>query len=555
MGSIAKTQTIIKNARIFTSVPGQDKLLNGSLILEDGLISYVGDDSSHEIAAARSASAEEVDVQGHVVTSSFIDSHVHIMHFGQSLAKLNILPCKSLDEIRSSIKAYAAANPDVPRILCRGWFQASVEGRALASMLDDLDPRPVYCEAMDLHSVWCNTAALTETGIMGMAEDPAGGKIHRDDTGKPSGLLEESALHAIVIPFLTNVLTTADKQDLLHQAFTAYTAAGYTGVIDMAMDAEQWEALVLYRQTHTLPIHIAAHWLIPYSESDDEINTHLSTAITMHQRHHPSTSPDFCIVGIKIVGDGTIDGCTAAMSLPYGHLAAPCLPIWPHHQLRTLIHAASAAGLQIAVHAIGDATITSAIDCIASLPPQPTPPRHRIEHLELASAADAARLGQLGITASVQPVHSDPVLFRAMPHLLGSHACKRAFAYSEFRDGGAVLAFGTDAPTAAHLPLPNLYNATTRRSALEVGDEARTNPEFAVSLVEALRGVTSGAAYSRFAEGWAGSLEVGKRADFVVLETDWTAEGLLGSRVRETWCRGERVWCIEEGARGKAGLD
>ncbi|ETN44221.1 uncharacterized protein HMPREF1541_10772 [Cyphellophora europaea CBS 101466] len=545
MESATAGRTILSNARIFTSLPGQDELFDGSIILQEGLIDYVGPSDSTQISLARDAGAADVDVRGRVITPSFIDGHVHIMHFGQALSKLNVMTCASLAEIRTKIRGFAAAHPSAPRLLCRGWIQSSVSGTALASMLDDLDPRPIYVEAMDLHSVWCNTAALTETGIIDMSTDPDGGKIVRDEHGQPSGLLEESTLHGIVVPFLFKALTEAETQDILHQAFTAYTSAGYTGVIDMAMDDQQWHAIETYRTNHPpLPLHIAAHWLIPYSDKPSEVQSYLDTAIAMNQRYHPSTSPDFSIVGIKIIGDGTVDGCTAALTEPYGTLTDPCVPIWPAATLTSVVQAADAANLQVAIHAIGDVTIRNAIDAIASLGASRRQ-RHRIEHLELASAADARRLGQLGIIASVQPVHSDPVLFRAWPELLGVHRCKRAFAYSEFVAGGAPLAFGTDAPTAAHLPLPNLYNATTRRSALEVVSAECTNEEFKVGLAEAVRAATRGAAYSRGAEGWCGSLKKGMNADLCVLETEWRAEGLLWSRVWQSWYRGRKVFDLE----------
>src|SRR5690606_8481657 len=146
--------------------------------------------------------------------------------------------------------------------------------------------------------------------------------------------------------------------------------------------------------------------------------------------------------------------------------------------------------------------------------------RPRIEHLELASATDAARLGKLGITASIQPVHADPAILRAWPRLLGEHRCARAFPYSEFVSGGAVLALGSDAPTAPHLPLPNLYVATTRRSYREPECEEVVNPEFALTVCQAVAGATHGSAYSCFADEWTGSLRTGLKADFVVAEVE-----------------------------------
>jgi predicted amidohydrolase YtcJ len=160
----------------------------------------------------------------------------------------------------------------------------------------------------------------------------------------------------------------------------------------------------------------------------------------------------------------------------------------------------------------------------------------------MTTSEDAKRLGELGITASVQPVHSDPALFKAWPGLVGHDRCKRAFAYKEFMDGGAPLAIGTDAPTARHLPFPNLYNATTRRSALEPESTDTVNAHFGITLAEAATAATTGAAYARFADSWTGSLQKGLSADFVVVDAQWTPENLLEAKVSQTWYRGKNVY-------------
>lgn len=535
--------TILRNARIFTSTDDSDDLVQGCLIFEDGLIQYVGPEEPAILDEAVASGATEIDTHDSVITPGFIDSHVHILHYGLSLSKLDIMSCKSLQQIREKIRTFAKSHPSEPRILCKGWIQASTGGQALASMLDDLDTRPIYIEALDLHSMWCSTAALDELGVWSV-EDPPGGTIHRDCQGRPSGLLDEAALLLIVWPYLTKILTAEQKQTTLHRAISAYIQAGYTGVIDMAMDEDAWDALEIYRSHNPLALHIAAHWLIPYSDDKQEIEANLDKAIEMHRKFHPSASPSFCVVGIKLVGDGVVDSCTAALSQPYGGKSDPVEPIWPAATMAKIVHQANAAGLQCAVHAIGDKTITQAIDAFSAL--EKPSRRHRIEHLELASASDAKRLGELGIIASVQPVHSDPVLYEAWPSLLGTHRCQRAFPYRDFLESGAPLALGTDAPTAANLPLPNLYNATTRRSAIDPQSSATTTPQFAISLGAALRAATIGAAYSRHADDRMGSLKKGAAADFVVLEMDWMPDRLLKANVRQTWFQGQKVFDVQE---------
>ena len=543
--------TIFTNARIFTpTTTNPDNPFQGTMITNGFQIQYIGSQTDRAILEAKEAGAREINLENHVVVPGFIDSHMHILDFALSRQKVDLLPCKTVEDIRSVIKIYAEAHPDAERIVCKNWIQASTGGVALATMLDGIEPaeRPVYIQAMDFHSSWCNTAALQELGAAGndMKCDPPGGEILRGEDGKPSGLFSEGAHFAIVVPFLTSVISIEDKLAALKNAVTAYTAAGYTGMIDMAMDEEHWAVLQAFRQRHggELPFHIAAHWLVPYSEDQDEVFRHVDRAASLQREFHPSISPTFCIAGIKLISDGVVDGCTAALSQPYTSTTNAIDPIWPAEAQQAVVQKADAAGLQIAIHAIGDQAVNQSINSLSSVKPGR---RHRIEHLELTSPEDAKRLGELGITASVQPVHSDPVLFRAWPSLIGSHRCGRAFAYREFLEGGAAVAFGTDAPTAAHFALPNLYNGTTRKSAIEPESYETVNAHFGLPLAAAVTAATTGAAYSRFAESWTGSLKPGLSADFVVLDMDWKAEGLLKARVKQTWFRGRKKFDLDLG--------
>ena len=524
--------TIFKNCRVFQSAArGATSGFAEAMAIEGSRITHVG--ALNEI---NSPNAKVVDLQGRILIPGFIDAHVHVLHFGQSLARLDLISCTSLDQIRKTIKAYADSNPSLPRILCRGWIQSSTNGVALASMLDDLDPRPVYIDAFDLHSMWCNSAALDEMKAHTTPDIP-GGTIYRDENGRATGLIDEAALEALAWKYLASISSTEEKLNDIDKAVATYTANGYTGVVDMAMDEETWELLNLYRQKKTIPFAIAAHWLVPYTENDEANFRHVDRAIELRQKYN---DPYFCIAGIKIISDGVVDGCTAALMQPYTGKSSPVDPIWPADTLRAVIKRADSAGLQCAIHAIGDQAINQAVNILGEVG---TPGRrHRIEHLELASSEDAKRLGELGITASVQPVHSDPSLFKAWPGLIGPERCKRAFAYKEFLDGGANVALGTDAPTAPHFPFPNLYNATTRRSAREVESTQTVNPHFALGLAEAVTAATEGAAYARFADSWAGSLKEGKNADFLVVDMEWTPEKLLEAKVCQTWYQGKKVY-------------
>ncbi|KAI1408651.1 amidohydrolase family-domain-containing protein [Hypoxylon sp. FL1857] len=535
---------LFHNGRFFQSGPKGENHSFADFLLADpsGKIARVGSAGDEQIKAAEAAGVAKHDMRGRIVLPGFIDGHMHLLMLGQSLQKAGLEACKNLEDIRRTISEFAAAHPSVARIMCKGWMHSMTNGEALASMIDDLDPRPIFIDSKDLHSTWCNTAALNEMGVQDMP-DPEGGKIHRDETGKASGLLSEAAAVTIVWPHIAKVAPMEEKLAALKGAVEAYNAVGYTGLVEMAMDENAWEALQILRRKEVLPIRIAVHWLITPRKTEAENLAQVDRAIELNHQFNADTSPDCRVVGIKVIGDGIIDGCTAGLSEPYTSNGVSCDPIWSLEELGPVVKKADAAGLQCALHAIGDKTIRVAIDAIEQ---NATPGRrHRIEHLELASPEDAARLGKLGITASIQPVHADPAILRAWPSLLGPSRCERAFAYKEFADGGAVLALGSDAPTAPHAPLRNAYTATTRRSAREPDLTDRVNPHFALQLSAAIAAGTEGSAYSCFADRWAGKLEVGRMADLAVVDMEWDADKLLEARVMQTWFGGKKVFDAE----------
>ncbi len=219
--------TIFTNARLLTQQSDDQTSIDlyNVMVVEAGRIAHIGNKGDAEIQLAEQRDATVIDLGNRIVIPGFIDGHTHLLFSGLSLRKLDLSGCKSLQQIREAITRYAQDNPTIPRILCRGCHQPSTSGLALASMLDDLDPRPILIEALDLHSSWCSTAALLELPVEEI-KAACGHNIVCDRNGTPTGLLMEDAHIGYVSPHLSQSYTAEEKQASLEDAFRALTEAG-----------------------------------------------------------------------------------------------------------------------------------------------------------------------------------------------------------------------------------------------------------------------------------------------------------------------------------------
>jgi predicted amidohydrolase YtcJ len=533
----AERTTVYRGARV---VPGDGSPPAEALVVRGDRLLHVGTEAEARVVAG--STAEVVDLGGGLVVPGFVDAHTHVLMTGDALTRAHLRDAADLGEIQRRVRSWAEENPDAPRVLGQGWlFSAVPDGRPTREMLDEVCPdRPVYLDANDYHSVWLNSRALAEVGITRDTPDPVGGRIARDpDTGEPTGHVDETAMQELVWPFLAGSRTDADRDRHLDAALSAYAAAGITGVVDMAVDGHGLAAMARAHDAGRLPVRIVGHWFM------ERAGDHLAQVAEAARLAEEHRSPWLRMTGVKFVVDGVIDGCTAALKAPYSNGALP-EPIWDLDTLAPAVAAADAAGLQIAVHAIGDEAIRIALDALELAVERngPRPRRHRIEHLEYTDAADVPRLARLGITASMQPVHADPAVQENWRAMLGDSRVERGYPWPEFTDSGARLAFGTDAPTAPHFPLRNLYIAATRRSALDPSLPPNV-PRFALPLADALRHATYDAAWSCCAEQERGVLSAGRLADFAVIDRDPLAEGvdsLLEARVVRTVAGGTTTY-------------
>lgn len=472
---------------------------------------------SIDLGSAARGRDEVVDLAGAVVVPGFVDSHVHLVWMGESLAKVALTDAPDLPEIQRRLRVERERlGEDATMLLGKGWLFDSIDGEPTAAMIDAVvSDIPVFLDSNDMHSIWVNTAALRAMGLDASTPDPPAGRLSRLPSGEPAGMLYERAAHEIGWAHLTAVTSDDDRVAAVRRALNAFAAAGVTFVIDMGMDEAGWRALKILAAEGqgSLPVRVAAYWLVADTGEDagnlDQVRRAVEVAT--------GSSEWLSVIGIKLVLDGVIDACTAAMSSPYTSGASGDL-MWDSARLQAVASAADAAGLRIAMHAIGDRASDVALDVLEAVI-HANPPwdrRPRLEHLEIVSASTPSRMAALGVTASVQPVHADPAIQPNWRAQLGDERIERGYPWPVFSRAGVLVAFGTDAPTAPHEALLNLYIATTRKSVIDPDLPANT-PQWVVSVDDALRHATIDSATSLAVDDRIGHLRPGYLADLTVL--------------------------------------
>ncbi|WP_314195209.1 amidohydrolase [uncultured Arthrobacter sp.] len=533
------TTQLYTNARIFTS---DTRRWAESMLVQGERILYVGD---ADTAQRLRPDAERIDLESRLVVPGFVDGHAHVLGTGEALGQVSLWGATSVEEIQQRITAWDTERPAADRVLATGWLHGAIPGGVPdAGMLDAAVPgKPVYAFAYDFHSVWVNTAALAELGITADTPNPLGGTIKRDADGHATGYIDENAFYDIVLPFLDSQVSENEHGASIAAVQRAYRETGVTTACDMGFNETDLESFKRADKDGSLTSRLIAYWRVNNTGSAEDNIAQVQRAAELAAGH---SSPFLRVVGIKVIIDGTIDGCTATLGRPYAD-GSNAAPIWSLEELAPVVAAADAAGLKVAMHAIGDESVRIAIGAVEHAVAQngPRERRHRIEHLELVDRADVDRLASLGITASMQPVHADPAISANWRAKLDDDRVERGFPWPWMTDAGARLAFGTDSPTSPHAPLPNMYVAATRASALDPTAAANV-PDFALPLANAIEHATRDSAWTCGAEHEIGRLAAGLYADFVVLDTDVLAAAaptaLLGTKVLRTVVGGRTVY-------------
>ncbi|MGA2362426.1 MAG: amidohydrolase [Candidatus Aminicenantales bacterium] len=455
-----------------------------------------------------------VDLKGGLVLPGFIDSHTHFLAGGFSLSSVLLRDAKSREDLAARIAVKARSLGKGEWVVNGDWDHEQLSPPELPrkEWIDAVTPaNPVCVNRFDGHMILANSLALKLAGITRTTPVPPGGEIVKDPkTGEPTGILKDAAMDLVYAkipePSFPEKLRAAEAslgEAALH---------GVTSVNEMA-DASSFEVFEELDRQGRLTTRL--HVYIPITQVD-----------LLHRLKikSPFGNPRLKLAGLKGFVDGSLGSETAYFFEPYSDdpKAYGLLheQMYPEGIMEKRVLEADRAGLQVAVHAIGDRANSLLLDIFEKViaADGPRDRRWRVEHAQHLRAGDIARFGRLGLIASVQPYHliDDG---RWAENKIGRERAKTTYAFRSLLDAGAVLAFGSDWTVAPLDPLAGIYAAVTRRT-LDGKTPGGWVPEQKISVEEAVKAYTVNGAYTEFAERDKGSIEDGKLADLVVLSRD-----------------------------------
>ena len=501
---------LLVNGKIWTVNPALPEV--EAVAITNNRIVAVG--SSEEISSWKRLGIPVIDLEGRRVLPGFNDAHVHFYSGGANLTGPQLRYTKSQDEFRNTLAVFVKNQPKGRWITGGNWDHENWTPARLPTreLIDDATGDwPVLINRLDGHMSLANSLALKLAGVNKNTKDVPGGVIVRDANGNPTGILKDAAQELVerIIP------PPSEQQiiDAVRAAQNYANAQGVTSVQDMSASPVIFHAYQTMLHNGQLRVRISGHQ--PLGSWQRLANVGIAADFGNEYLH---------IGGLKGFADGSLGSTTALLFQPYldspNTSGIPSAELSNPQEMFRNIEGADAAGLQVAIHAIGDRANNTILGFYQRLQQEhgPRDRRLRIEHAQHLTAADIPRFGQLGVIASMQPYHAIDD-GRWAEKRIGPERAKTTYAFRALLDTGAILAFGSDWDVAPMTPLMGIYGAVTRRTL----DGKRPNgwvPEQKITVAEAVKAYTMGSAYASFEEKLKGSIEPGKLADLVVLTDD-----------------------------------
>lgn len=475
-----------------------------------------------------------VELRGAFVFPGLHDAHAHLRGLGESLRSVDLVGTRSYAEVIERVAARAKTTPKGDWILGRGWDQndwpvaAFPEHAELSRAVPD---HPVFLVRVDGHAALANRRALELAGVSAATAAPAGGEVHRDAQGEPTGVLIDHAT-ALVGGQIPDA-SPAQLEAALLAAHDACVRHGLTCVHDAGMG--ELELGVVRALIVAGRWRLRVHAMLPADEL---------AAI----ERGPWQTPDGTLVvrAVKAYADGALGSRGAALLAPYSDQPGTRgLLLTPKARLEQIARLCVARGFQLCTHAIGDAANRAVLDAYAAAVPEAERARvrFRIEHAQVVHADDFARFAAQHVIPSMQPTHLTSDMPWA-PQRLGADRIDGAYAWTRFLGLGLRLPLGSDFPVESVDPRLGFYAAITTKAPDGSGPPEGFRPSGVLDRRTALKGFTADAAYAAFAERELGTIEPGKRADFTILDRDLATcapERVLDARVLATVIGGRIV--------------
>jgi predicted amidohydrolase YtcJ len=503
-----------------------------AVAVQNGKIVYVGD--NHGAERLIGIDTQVIDLCGKMMLPSFFEAHGHASAFVEFLFAVKLSDAGSIAGYLAAIKEFYKKNPKVQSIMGNGWTNTLFPPTGPEKkVLDEISTEiPIALWSEDHHSLWVNSKALELGQINKDTPNPNGGYIERDQTGEATGTLREGAAN-----FVTEVIPDYSVEQY-KEAILAYqsmaNSLGFTGVLD-PMLFEGTNAIKAYRElsgNQELSMYVRGAYAFQPGMTLSEINDFKNS------QSNDNAGLLFQINTIKLFKDGVIEGATAYLNEPYDKGAGRPSgyrgePLWEVEEMAEIISRGEKFNFQIHVHSIGDAATAETLDAF-ELAHCNVNARHAITHLQLVDHGDFSRFKDLGILGVPDPYWfmKDLYFYNLQIPYLGSRRAEKEYPMASFVKAGVVLASASDFPvTVPPNPLMGMEFGITRAANDVVMEIENTNPddlkykeplwpEESVSLEQMIRSFTYNGAYANFLDHVTGSIEVGKSADLIIIDSN-----------------------------------
>ncbi len=529
-------RTLLINGSIWAGFGQQ----TDALLIENGRVLALGSD------ALSGNSDQTIDLAGAFVMPAFADGHAHPLFAGRESQGPKVNGLQSVAEIAAEVKRFADANPNSKWIIGGAYEAAIIErGDFDAHWLDEaVSNRPVVLYAVDHHTIWVNSKALEVAGITSLTKDPAGGTIARRDDGSPKGTLREPAAMNLISK-LAPERTMQDELAAITWASDQNLAAGVTCSMDAWVEDGMAEIYIEAAKSGLLKIDMNLTFLAQPSKWQSRIG--YFNQIRELVQALPANS-GLTAKSVKFICDGALSAGTAAILEPYlDDPASKGLLIWSDAEIIEAATTFDKQGLQLHIHAIGDAAVRQALDAIEAV--TTTNPswdrRPVITHAQLIDPVDLPRFANLGVIANFQPLwtYLDPMNKELILPRIGEVRNNQQYQLRKVIDSGARVSFGSDWPITDFTPLVALAVPVHRQSPDHQPPQG-WSIEQAITIEEAMHFYTAAVAHQLFREAEYGTLEVGKVADFIILDRSpiqSKPHEVRDIKVLATYRKGEKV--------------